>query len=50
MVIAIRIGFSNELSSFADLLKKHQVETLAPSAAAACASALAEAKQAGLAR
>jgi len=50
MVIAIRIGFSNELSSFADLLKKHRVETLAPSAAGACASALAEAKQAGLAR
>lgn len=50
MVIAIRIGFSNELSRFSDILKKHRVETLAPSASAACASALEDARQVGLTR
>jgi len=50
MVIAIRIGFSDELSTFADILKTHGVATLASHASKDCASALAAAKQAGLAR
>lgn len=50
LVIAVRVGFPGDLSAFADLLKTHGVETLAPASAPQCLAALNNARQAGLAR
>ncbi|WP_305988697.1 hypothetical protein [Roseibium sp. MMSF_3544] len=50
MIVTIRLGFAGDLETFSQILKKHRVETLAPSATQACARALDEARQAGLAR
>ncbi|WP_299482489.1 hypothetical protein [uncultured Roseibium sp.] len=50
MIVTIRLGFAADLDAFAAILKKHRVETLAPSSAQICASALNDARQAGLAR
>ncbi|MET1412856.1 hypothetical protein ABVF61_11345 [Roseibium sp. HPY-6] len=50
MIVTIRLGFAGDLDAFSAILKKHRVETLAPSSAQICAGALNDARQAGLAR